>query len=160
SARISGRIEPAPGEGYPPIRVEQAEAYRFAIGSAQPDGQFIVGYRPGLPLSIWATTGKKKSPIQHWDVAPEEGLNDIVLPLSLSLSGSLRGTVRNQNGGAPQSPEGIYINLTPEDKTCPCDEQASPKADGSFTMEDLVPGSYTLSLFCFNAGTTLVGGPL
>jgi extracellular elastinolytic metalloproteinase len=86
----------------------------------------------GMGFFASSEGGDDSAPVQSFAVPPAPG----------SPTGTLSGTVTNLAGGAPLS--GVTIGIAGHDSGFPGDYVTTTATDGTYTLADLVPGTYPL----------------
>ena len=107
-----------------------------------PPGSYVILIPPGF-------NGSKQTARQMVDVGSAD-VNDVVVTAqptftihgSVELQGTLSGSAKDKGL------ENVYVNLQPDDGAMMVGgTQGTTKADGTFTMENVMPGKFRVNVF-------------
>ncbi|MDP9219094.1 MAG: M36 family metallopeptidase, partial [Actinomycetota bacterium] len=107
------------------IAADQAD-----YAGAHVDALWTVFAARGLGFFASSKGGDDSAPVQSFAVPPAPG----------SPTGTLTGTVTNLSGGAPLP--GVTIGIAGHDSGFPGDYVTTTASDGTYSLADLVPGTY------------------
>ncbi|HLH39194.1 MAG TPA: carboxypeptidase-like regulatory domain-containing protein [Bryobacteraceae bacterium] len=154
------RIKPTLGTPRARVTVYEMEgAMPFNIGApVDAEGQFRITLSAGryrFDVNAGAEGEKTYAGSQIVDVQP--GMGD--LELAVAPVGDLKGRLKIE-GGTPQQPSGIQINLQRSPGATSGVYSARPAEDGSFTIEQVSPGEWSLNVAQMPRGAYLKSATL
>lgn len=156
---IHGRLEPVPTDRSRVMLVQKESAHgSMSSGSAalvRADGSFTIsGVRPGSYWAVATTAMGMLTPLGRAEIEVT-GQNIDSLVIRRQRPGRVTGVARLESAGPAASFRGIYLSLLPIDGPSFGRQPVTPAEDGSFTIPDITPDRYRLSVGGAPAGAYL-----